>query len=210
MRPITEIIVHCAATHPTWWDSKTVEQKRDEIRRWHVEDNKWGDIGYHWVIDRDGSRAPGRDEATIGAHCKGHNAQTIGICLMGGHGSNEDDEFADNFTREQDSALRRLIAEIKERHPTIKKVTGHNEYAAKACPGFRVARWMAHKPAHKAKAETLVETLTTPDGLKIVAPIATAALGTAATGSGPVQYAFGGIILLAGIVVAYLALRKRA
>ena len=210
MRPITEIIVHCAATQPTWWEGKTAEQKRDEIRRWHVQDNGWGDIGYHWIIDRDGSRAPGRDEATIGAHCKGHNAQTIGICLMGGHGSNEDDEFSANFTREQDSALRRLISEIKERHPTIKKVTGHNEYAAKACPGFRVARWLAHKPAHKAKTETLIETVTSREGLAVVAAPALGAAASVADGSGPVQYAIAAVLVIGAIAGAFYVLRRRA
>lgn len=120
-----------------------VEAKRDEIRKWHVEDRGWKDIGYHLVIDRDGTSAVGRDISRIGAHTQGHNTGTIGICLIGGHGSSENDAFFDNFTKEQDRELRHRIALLKRQFPTINKVSGHNEYAAKACPGFRVQRWFA-------------------------------------------------------------------
>lgn len=150
MRKINEIIVHCAATRPNWMDSKTVEQKRDEIRRWHVDDNGWADIGYHYVIDRDGQTAKGRPLENAGAHTQGRNANSIGVCLIGGHGSAVNDPFSDHFTEEQDQALRVLIDSLQTRFPSIKKVSGHNDYtAAKACPGFKVGRWLAGKPAAK-------------------------------------------------------------
>jgi N-acetylmuramoyl-L-alanine amidase len=143
---VNTIFVHCAATRPEWLADKPLADKVAEIRRWHVEQNKWQNIGYHWLIDRDGSIAPGRPETTAGAHVAGHNTGSIGICLIGGFGSNENDAFEKHFTPEQDRALRGLIEEISSRTP-IARVRGHNEVAAKACPGFRVGRWLAHKPA---------------------------------------------------------------
>lgn len=151
MRKIDEIIVHCAATHPNWWEGKSAEEKRDEIRRWHVQDNGWDDIGYHAIIDRDGTVAQGREDAVQGAHCKGRNATTLGVCLLGGHGSNENDKFEDHFTPAQDRALRLWIEHKQNIHPTIKTVSGHNQYAAKACPGFNVPRYLARKtPARQS------------------------------------------------------------
>jgi N-acetylmuramoyl-L-alanine amidase len=140
--PVDTIFVHCAATRPAWMEGFPLSAKVAEIRRWHVQDRKWRDIGYHWIIDRDGQMAPGRPETTVGAHVANHNTGSIGICLIGGHGSNADDAFTDHFTPAQDRALRQLIADIRSRTP-IKAVRGHNEVAAKACPGFSVAKWLA-------------------------------------------------------------------
>jgi N-acetylmuramoyl-L-alanine amidase len=150
MRPIDEIIVHCTDTLPEWWAGRRTSQKVAEVRRWHVTPEPagrgWSDIGYHYLIDRDGTVAKGRPLERTGAHVAGHNTGTIGISLFGGHGSSADDAFDDNFTQAQDRALRDLIASLRKQFPTIRKVTGHNEYAAKACPGFRVADWLDDAP----------------------------------------------------------------
>lgn len=139
MRTINEIIVHCAATRPGWWENENVHDKRDEIRRWHVEDRGWRDIGYHFIVDRDGSVAKGRPTRQAGAHVKGRNRNSVGICLIGGHGSSASDDFSDNFTRIQMNALLNIIADLKKIHPGIVKISGHNEYSNKACPGFHVS-----------------------------------------------------------------------
>ncbi len=47
MRKITEIIVHCTATRADWWAGKRTSDKVREIKRWHVQDRGWSDIGYH-------------------------------------------------------------------------------------------------------------------------------------------------------------------
>lgn len=148
MRKITEIIVHCTATRADWWAGKRTSEKVREIKRWHVQDRGWSDIGYHFLIDRDGTVAKGRDIAKDGAHVQGKNKGTIGISLFGGHGSAETDKFRDHFTAEQDAALRKLIGDL---HGTYGKVpvTGHNQYAAKACPGFNVPAWFGAKAASK-------------------------------------------------------------
>lgn len=138
---IDEIVTHCSATRPTWMASNTFRDRVAEIRSWHVDDNGWRDIGYHWLIDRDGSVLPGRAETVIGAGVEGHNRGVIHICLLGGHGSAKTDRFDRHFTHAQDAALRRLIADISLRTP-ITRVSGHNEWANKACPGFNVPAWL--------------------------------------------------------------------
>lgn len=140
MRELKEIIVHCFATRPEWMASRSMAEKMAEVRRWHVQGNGWRDIGYHFAIDRDGTIAKGRPLGTAGAHTKGRNTGTIGIALVGGHGSAETDKFEDHFTPEQDAALRALIGELQAEHGAM-SVTGHNQFSTKACPGFQVPGW---------------------------------------------------------------------
>jgi len=150
MRPLTEIIIHCTATQPDWWATRTTAQKVAEVRRWHVEDRGWKDIGYHFLIDRNGHAFHGRPLDQVGAHTQGKNTGTIGIALFGGHGSSADDKFADHFTADQDRSLQDLLMRLLKTYPTIKTISGHNQYAAKACPGFNVPSWYASarpKPA---------------------------------------------------------------
>lgn len=148
MRPITEIIVHCTDTRPDWWATRKTSMKVAEVRGWHMSPapvgRGWSDIGYHFLIDRDGTRAVGRRVDRVGSHVLGHNTGTIGVALFGGHGSSADDRFVDHFTPAQRTALRAQIAELRRRFPAIIKLSGHNDYAAKACPGFRVrdADWI--------------------------------------------------------------------
>ena len=140
MRQINEVIIHCSATQPEWMKDQPFKAKVEEIRRWHKA-RKWSDIGYHYLIDRDGTIMAGRPVERVGAHVRGHNEDTIGVCLIGGHGSSADDDFSENFTVAQDKALQSFLAELKRRHRGIARVTGHNRYAAKACPGFDVPTW---------------------------------------------------------------------
>ena len=141
MRQINEIIVHCTATNSKWYENQSVEQVVKEITRWHTQERGWSDCGYHAIIHRDGEVGFARPIERTGAHCRGKNRGTIGVSLVGGRGSAADDRFEDNFTAEQDAALRNLIAEYKDQFPSIEKVTGHNDYASKACPGFNVGDW---------------------------------------------------------------------
>jgi len=146
MRKIDTIIVHCTATRPEWWADKSAEEKRDECKRWHTDPapqgRGWSDIGYHYLIDRDGSITEGRPIERAGAHAKGHNKTSVGISLWGGHGGSQDDKFEENFTPEQDRALRRLIAQLRMEYPAIATIMGHNEVSPKMCPCFKVTEWM--------------------------------------------------------------------
>jgi len=141
MRPISEIIIHCTATRADWWGKSATKDKVAEVRRWHMQDRGWKDIGYHFLIDRDGTLVEGRPLDQVGAHTQGHNSGTIGVSLFGGFGSAATDKFSDHFTPEQDKALRALIAKLCDTYK-ITKVSGHNEYASKACPGFAVTKWL--------------------------------------------------------------------
>lgn len=126
MRKINEIIVHCSATKPK------VDIGAAEIRQWHVKDNHWADIGYHYVIRLNGTIEKGRAEWRAGAHCIGHNAHSIGVCYVGGLDQNG--KSADTRTPEQKKALLKLLRELKSRYHC--DVHGHNEFAKKDCPCF--------------------------------------------------------------------------
>lgn len=198
MRNITGIVVHCTATRPEWWAGKTSQQKMEECRRWHVDDNGWADIGYHYLIDRDGTVTPGRSMDKDGAHARGHNKGTVGISLWGGHGSNEKDQFLDHFTADQERALRQLIARLEEDHGEL-DVIGHNQVAAKACPGFDVPSWLVRKPKAPRKSVAQSKTIQS----TVAAGAGAVASGATAIGAldGTAQ-----IIAIAGVFVTLIAL----
>ena len=127
MRIINEIIIHCSAT-PEGKDY-TVEQ----IRQWHKQ-RGFSDIGYHYVIYRDGSIHSGRPIERIGAHCLKHNAHSIGVCYIGGV-AKDGKTPKDTRTDAQKESLIKLIKELKTKYPKA-TVHGHREYANKACPCF--------------------------------------------------------------------------
>ena len=128
MRKINKLIVHCSAT-PEGRDVKT-----ETIKDWHVNGNHWKDTGYHYVIERDGSIHKGRDENVIGAHCSGQNANSIGICYVGGV-AKDGKTPKDTRTDAQKQSLLELLKELKAKYPNA-AIHGHREFAAKACPSF--------------------------------------------------------------------------
>ena len=126
------LIVHCAATRP----SQDVGVR--EIRQWHRERN-FLDIGYHFVIRRDGTLETGRDVDVIGAHVAGQNHDSVGVCLVGGVNDKMQPEA--NFTPAQMQTLKGLLSELKKGYPGA-AIKGHHDFAAKACPSFDVQRWL--------------------------------------------------------------------
>jgi len=128
-----------------------ITRKAAEIRLWHVRDKGWRDIGYHYLIDRNGAVVTGRPVEQTGSHVKGRNTGTIGICLIGGHGADAADQFAEHFTPQQDAALRNHIADLRKKYGAI-PVNGHNQYAAKACPGFNVPSWLGRQVKKPSKS----------------------------------------------------------
>lgn len=128
------IVLHCSATRACQ------DIGAREIRRWHVAKG-WKDIGYHFVIRLDGRIEKGRALSTIGAHVADHNANSLGICLVGGL----DDatwQPADTYTRAQWAALKRLLNELIVIYPGA-KILGHRDFkgVAKACPCFDAKPW---------------------------------------------------------------------
>lgn len=137
-RYINEIIVHCSATPPE------MEVDVDLIRKWHTDPvpdgNGWSDIGYHFVVLRDGTVQEGRPIERSGAHCRGRNSHSIGICLVGGVDADLKPEF--NFTSEQAQALRELIDSLQAGIPHNVSVSGHRDHDShKDCPCFDVKQW---------------------------------------------------------------------
>lgn len=129
-RTLTEfLVIHCSDT------PSTMDIGVKEIRQWHVIDNGWQDVGYHFIIRRNGLREYGRDIKAVGSHVKGFNTVSIGICMVGGRGGN-------NFTKMQWDELEKLVKEIKKDYNGI-EVVGHNELTTgKTCPNFNVTEWL--------------------------------------------------------------------
>lgn len=126
MRAIKEIIIHCTATKPS------VDWGVKEIRRCHINDNGWSDIGYHYVIRLNGFIERGRAEWRQGAHCVGHNRHSIGVCYVGGLDQNGNP--SDTRTPAQRRAMLTLLKELTQKYHC--EIHGHNEYSSKACPCF--------------------------------------------------------------------------
>lgn len=126
-RYINEIIVHCSAT------AEGKDFTVADIKKWHLA-RGFSDIGYHYVIYRDGSINKGRDESKIGAHCTGHNSHSIGVCYIGGCAS-DGKTPKDTRTAAQKAALVKLLKQLKAKYPRA-KIYPHYKFAAKACPSF--------------------------------------------------------------------------
>lgn len=111
-----------------------------EIDKWHRAKG-WLKIGYHFVIRRNGMVETGRDLMEPGAHARGYNHKSVGVCLVGG------DEIMtnDDYTPEQWLALGLLLSKLKGQFPGA-RIIGHNEIAAKACPSFDVQAWLKANP----------------------------------------------------------------
>lgn len=131
MRKIEKIIIHCSAT-PEGRNVTTAD-----IDRWHRQ-RGFNGIGYHYVVYLDGTVHTGRPIAEVGAHCKGQNAKSIGICYIGGLTA-DSSATADTRTTAQKASLRELVKELKAKYGNL-SVHGHCEFAAKACPCFDVGK----------------------------------------------------------------------
>ena len=131
MREINKIIVHCSATR----EGENYEVA--EIRKWHLA-RGFNDIGYHFYIDLYGEIHKGRDISKIGAHCKGHNRNSIGICYCGGV---EADGKTPKDTRQecQKESLVAVLRTLKAMYPNA-VIHSHNDFANKACPSFNATR----------------------------------------------------------------------
>lgn len=127
------IVVHCAFTKPT------MDIGVDEIRQWHLA-RGWNDIGYHSVIRRNGEIEEGRDYHAVGAHVKGYNSDSVGVCLVGGMNKYGDPEA--NFTNRQWKALKRELQWLKTLFPDA-MIVGHRDLTHdRDCPCFDVREWL--------------------------------------------------------------------
>ncbi|MBD8493966.1 N-acetylmuramoyl-L-alanine amidase [Pseudomonas syringae] len=139
------LVVHCSATAPT------LDIGVPDIDRWHRQ-RGFDTVGYHYVICRDGRLQRGRRESETGAHVKGYNSRSIGICLVGG--VDAANRPRNNFTAAQFDTLAQVLAALRSRYPQA-RVLGHRDLSPdrngdgqitpdefiKACPCFDVHAW---------------------------------------------------------------------
>ena len=130
-----KIIIHCSATKP----SQRIGVK--EIRQWHKK-RGFAEIGYHYVITRRGGTVQtGRDATLQGAHARSHNADSIGICLVGGLTAQGVPK--NNFNTTQWRSLELLVRGLQSKYNIPdSEVYGHNHFSNKACPCFDVKAWI--------------------------------------------------------------------
>lgn len=136
--PVREVMLHCAAIKTGQFNGKRALDVFRVVDRWHVERGFKG-FGYHGLFMPDGEYYPGRPFAMIGAGCIGHNQGVLHFLLIESREIKpgyriEDATFGDFYTEAQASSLRFQLRYIAG----LKKVSGHNDYAPKLCPGFKV------------------------------------------------------------------------
>ena len=124
MRKINKFIVHHSAS-----DYRTTV---DDIRDWHVHGNGWSDIGYHYIILADGSIEEGRPVTKIGAHCKGKNRYSIGICVVGNF------EHTTPTPQQVASLVKKLNDLCATYKLTWENVYAHCDFSTPLCPGMNL------------------------------------------------------------------------
>ena len=127
------VVLHCSATKANSGVTAAT------IREWHLS-RGWQDIGYHFVILENGDIEKGRHLHLQGSHVQGHNADSIGICYVGGLGKNGKPE--DTMTTYQISSFEALLRALRLVYGPL-TLHGHNEFSNKACPSFIVAKKFA-------------------------------------------------------------------
>lgn len=128
MRTVTLLVIHCSAT------PQGVALSFEDCRRDHIRHRRFQDIGYHFYVTRDGEIHRGRPLEKVGAHCRGHNSHSIGICYEGG--LTAQGQPADTRTQQQKTSMLTLLRELKQDFPQALIVGHHDLNPMKACPCF--------------------------------------------------------------------------
>lgn len=146
--PITRIVYHYSATYE--------DQNLDvnDIRKMHLK-RGFNDVGYHYIIKRDGTIQKGRPDNVEGAHVKGYNKGSIGICCIGGlNRATGANVGVDNRTEAQKASVIKLTKELLAKYPNA-QVVGHRDLGATQCPGFDVRSWWASVSKEPEKKESV-------------------------------------------------------
>lgn len=198
MRKINKIIVHCTATH----EGQNVTAK--QVDTWHKK-RGWSGIGYHYLIGLDGTIEEGRPLEQVGAHTKGHNRNSIGVCYVGG--LDKEGSPKDTRTEQQQDAMLNLIMDLKERFPGA-SVHGHREFSAKACPCFDAKE--EYKNVGNVRKSLAQSTTVQASGVAIASGAGTA-ISTVSGLDANAQYIvliFAGLIMLSGLWIMRERLKK--
>lgn len=123
------LVVHCSDT------DNNENLNATDIHKMHLNFG-WDGIGYHKVILRSGIIENGRPEYWMGAHVKGKNKISLGVCLIG----------RDEFTSKQFISLQKILKLWKISYPQA-KIVGHCDTGNthKTCPNFDVKTWLRNK-----------------------------------------------------------------
>ena len=128
------LAIHCSAT------PVTMDIGVEKIKEWHVKENGWSDVGYHFIITRSGELQKARSEEYQGAHAPKVNFRSLAVCLIGGTDNKQ--QWENNFTDEQFTTLKSLIGDLVKKYE-IKKIIGHYQVDdRKKCPSFDVPKWL--------------------------------------------------------------------
>lgn len=130
MNGVSRITVHHEGWKPVWFtDQASTAARLEQIRSTHVNNRGWGDVGYHYIIDRAGRLWQGRDVRYQGAHVSGHNEHNLGVMVLG------------NFEEQSpsDAQIQTLISTLRTLMHTYRvpksRVYTHRELMPTACPG---------------------------------------------------------------------------
>lgn len=155
--PVKEAVLHCAAIKTGQFDGMRPFQVFSTINRWHLERGFKNGFGYHGLIMPDGDYYAGRPYSMVGAHTIGHNTGTLGFLLIESREIKRLGQWGDYFTDAQAASLRFQLRCIGD----LEKVSGHNDYAPKLCPGFNVRNedWLAGVSHRKGGASSAAAAL---------------------------------------------------
>lgn len=136
IKRIKYIVIHCSG------NSAKSKLRAADIRNFHMKERGFSDIGYHYVIPTDGTIELGRKCNIAGAHVRGYNQYSLGVCYIGGLDANG--KPADTRTAAQKKALKKLIAELHAQFPHA-LICGHRDFphVDKSCPCFDVQKEFA-------------------------------------------------------------------
>lgn len=146
MKNIDTIIVHCSATR------EGQDIRASDIDKWHRE-RGFARIGYNYVIDLDGKVEKGRPLTMTGAHCKGWNDRSIGICYVGGLDKNGNPK--DTRTLLQKMSLHNLVFKLMDEYPSITQVLGHRDTSPDLNGDGKISpnEWIKQCPCFDVKSE---------------------------------------------------------
>ena len=121
------IVIHCSATR--------CDRDFSVDNLIATGNAKFGQPSYHWYVRRNGNLVPILPETVRGAHARGYNRCSLGICYEGGIGRGG--QATDTRTPQQKASLYELLKQLHRDYPQA-RIIGHRElpHVAKSCPGF--------------------------------------------------------------------------
>lgn len=132
--PVREAVLHCAAIRTGQFDGMSPFQVFLTVNKWHFDRGFKNGFGYHGIFMPDGTFYAGRPLTMQGAHVIGHNKATWGLLMIESRTIKQIGEAEDYYTPHQIRAVKAWL----RAWPQLEKVSGHNDYAPKLCPGFKV------------------------------------------------------------------------